>query len=333
MYIGVEDSHNEYRPRLIIWQLTSADDLSGMQNAVLSQHECLLILDSIARFAKPIVVFTGPDITSRTDLHQIVNYGNTLGLKTIVEVKPDQLTANLAEQFHQFGSRVFRLSIDGCIDEDRQMRFKQTPSYFKLEGAVKLLREKKFEIHFSVKIDQPNLRKLGYYLDYAFRCNAQGLYCHLSFDKSIPEVAVGDGFSHSLDEFIGSISDMKYLVPSDMYFSPQCVKYIPYSIDDNDFDFSHSEHPRWIHCCLAGKSFAYIAEDGKVYMCSARCKECGDLRENNYDFKRLWSNASILNLLRAYPRTCVQTRLLFKEHKILFNDHDEMINNLVEIKQ
>jgi len=68
-------------------------------------------------------------------------------------------------------------------------------------------------------------------------------------------------------------------------------------------------------------------------MCSARCKECGDLRENNYDFKRLWSNASILNLLRAYPRTCVQTRLLFKEHKILFNDHDEMINNLVEIKQ
>ena len=331
MYMDTENLPSEYRPRLIIWQLTPPLTDPADSLPVLTLHECELIIDSISEVSKPIVVFTGPSITARTDLYNIVRYGNKHGLKTIIEVTPDDVTDDVINQFQQFGPRIFRLSIEDIIVEDSDTRFQRTTAYLQLEETIKKLRTKGFEIHLSIKVPQPDLRKLEYYLDYAFRCNAQGLYCHLRFDKSIPEIFMSDGCSQSLDEFIGKISEMKSQVPNEMYFSPQCVKYIPFSLDNNDFDFSNITHPRWIHCCLAGKSFGFIAENGKVYLCGTRCKECGDLREYNYDFHRLWSEADLFNLLRPYNRTCVQTRLLFKEQNILYDKQDEMFKEIIGV--
>jgi MoaA/NifB/PqqE/SkfB family radical SAM enzyme len=333
MYLGAEDFSKEYRPRLIIWQLTRNENLPDKSSFILSKHECFLIIDSIASLSKPIVVFSGADITCRPDLYDIVIYGNQRGLKTIIEIKPDKLTNEIVEKFHHLGSRIFRLMINDCITENIDTRFEQSPAFIKLEDTIQRLKSKGFEIHLSIKITHPDLRKLACCLDYAFRCNAQGLYCHLSFDKSIPEVVIGDGSSQSLDEFIGKISDLKSLVPNEMYVSPQCVKYIPFSRDDSDFDLSSVEYPRWVHCCLAGKTYAYIAENGKVYVCSARCKECGDLRESQYDFKSLWFGGNLLNLLRESPRTCVQTRLLFKKKEIVFNNQEEVSNAILEVER
>ena len=333
MYVRMEDFPGGYLPRLIIWQLTRLEDLSTDYSADLSLNECLRIIDSITHLSKPIVIFTGPKITSRSDLYEIVGYGHALNLKTIIELAPEELTPDMIQRFRSFGLRIFRIVMDDCIEEDIDTRFKQSPKFFKLESVIHSLRKIGMEIHLSDIITKPNLRQLSYYLDYALRCNAQGLYCHLRFDKNVPEVAMCDSLTQSLDEYIGNISEMKSLVPSDMYFSPQCIKYFPISLDDFiDFDFSSTEHPRWVHSCQAGKSFTFISETGKVYVCSTRCKECGDLRKNGYDFYKIWDEAEIFNLLRSYSRTCVQTRLLFKKHNIIFTDKDEINNEKLRVE-
>lgn len=313
MHVSNREFPDDFRPRIIVWQLTRRNGFFPLSADLLTLHECLLILDSIARLAKPIVVLTGPKLIDRCDLHELVDYGNALGLKMIAELQPEEITGSLLDQFHAFGARTIRLIIDDRIVEEMNTRFAQSQSLDSLERAIGLLRSKGYEIHFSLTITQPHLRKLSFNLDYAFRSNAKGLYCHLRFDKTVPEVMIFADEVESLDEFIGKISDMKTLVPSDMYVSPQCVKFAPFPLNEQmDFDFSDMKHPRWIHQCLAGKTFAFIDEIGKVYMCSGMCKECGDLREEHFDFKKIWTGSELLQQLRDHQRSCVQTRLMIK---------------------
>jgi MoaA/NifB/PqqE/SkfB family radical SAM enzyme len=313
---NISESCGDFRPRMIIWQLTPDDSsLNGIEES-LNQHECLKIIDSIARLAKPIIVLVGDSLIDRPDLYDIVGYGNALGLKMIVEVLPEQITESLLEQFKSFGARTFRLILNNHIVEDIETRYLISPEFKSLQYAIEILRAREYELHFSYLVTEPNLRKLAFNLDYAFRMNGQGLYCHLRFDRNVKEIVLFDDEIQSLDEFILKISDIKFLLPNDMYLSPQCLRYRPYPEGEiSDFDFSDMKHPHWIHQCLAGKTFAFINDTGKVFACRGMCKECGNLREQNYDFKFIWKNSDIMQLLRENSRSCVQTRLLLKKKR------------------
>jgi MoaA/NifB/PqqE/SkfB family radical SAM enzyme len=132
----------------------------------------------------------------------------------------------------------------------------------------------------------------------------------------MPEENIRDEEKESLDEFIGKISELKPLVPNNMYCSPQCVKYVPFYPDEfPDVEFTFDDYPRWINQCLAGKSFAFINELGKVFVCSGMMEQCGDLRSNGYDFKEVWTDSDTFKELREHRWTCVQTRCKIKEGK------------------
>ena len=315
MHSNTSQSRNDFRPRMIVWQLTGNGALDNLHDKLLNQHECLRIIDSIARLSKPIIVLNGDSLMERPDLHEIIEYGNELDLKMIAEVHPEEITEELLCKFKAFGPKTFRLILNNHIVEDFETRFQLTPAFQSLERAVELLRAKEYELHFSYLVTKLKLRSLAFNLDYAFRKNGHGLYCHLRFDRSVQEVTVIDDEIQSLDEFITKISDLKFILPNNMYLSPQCVRYLPFPAEEQtNFDIFDLRHPRWIHHCLAGKTFAFINELGKVFVCSGMCKECGDLREENYDFKSIWMNSDIMQLLREHSRSCVQTRLLLKKN-------------------
>ncbi len=313
-----------FHPRVIIWQLTSGGHQAapGMEGSTgnghepLSQHECLLIIDSIARLSKPIVVLTGPHLLARTDLVDIVGYANALGLKMIVELLPEELTDDTLKKFRPFGPRIFRIVLDGRIVEDMDHRYRRTPEFCVLEDAVGRMKKAGYEIHFSLNVADTDVRKLSFNVDYAFRSIAKGLYCHLKFDhpeEATPGAAEEEA-PESVDDFITKLSEMKPLIPNNMYFSPQCVKYAPYLPDEQlDLDFEQTDHPKWIHWCLAGKSFAYLDDVGKITVCGGLGAECGDLRANGYDFAAAWSGSDVFRDLRHHLWTCRQTRLQLGE--------------------
>lgn len=318
---GIEE---EFHPRVIIWRLTHEPDDKNITpgspgsngRAILSQHECLLIIDSIARVSKPIVVLTGERLLGRTDLVEIVGYANALGLKMIVELQPQELTDETLQKFRPFGPRIFRIVLDGRIAEDMDTRYRRSPEFAQLEETVHRMKKAGYEIHFSLNVTDTDVRYLSFNVDYAFRSIAKGLYCHLRFDHSDAPAPVADEEEGplSVDAFITKMSEMKPLIPNNMYFSPQCVKYAPYLPDEQvDLDFEQAEHPKWIHWCLAGKSFAYIDEFGRVSVCGGTGTECGELRANGYDFGAVWTGAEIFRDLRHHLWTCTQTRLQLGE--------------------
>jgi len=335
MTTNCDNIHDEHRPRVIIWQLTQGERSYKPPGAgsLLTQHECLLIIDSIARLSKSIVVLTGSNLIRRADLHEIVGYGSALGLKMIIELKPEEISPEVLEKYRQFGPRILRLVLNGCVVEDIDTRFRQSPAFSRLEKAVRRMKDSGFELHFSLNIDKPDIRALGYNLDYAFRSAAKGLFCHLRFNvlRDKKSTARRDGLI-SVDEFIYKISELKPLLPSNMYFSPQCVKYTPCQVEEHSkLEFLRSEHPKWTHSCLAGKTFAFLTETGKVYLCGGMHARCGDLRGCGYDFRRVWMESEVFKLLRDEQRSCTGTRKRFK--KYCSAPGSRMITKTMEVDQ
>jgi hypothetical protein len=315
-YTTAEKKSEELRPRLIVWELTSEDERSVNDSLPLDQHECLLVLDGIARTSKPIIVVKGPSVIYRDNIREIIDYGHTLDLKMIVELQPEELTQDLINHYRSYGVRVFRIILDDRITEDADTRFRQSPQFLVLETAVELLKDNGFELHFSLTLEKSNRRSLAFNLDYAFLKGAKGLYCHLRFPKPAPNQIRTSQYPECIDEFLINIPDMKGRVPNNMYLSPQCVRYIIQTHDEGEIVESYEEKSlRWIPTCLAGRTFGFLDAYGKLYFCQGADVVVGDLRSNGYDFKSLWFRSDLLSELRSKCRSCSETRLFIEETK------------------
>lgn len=293
---------DEFRPRIIVWALAGIHKSDGF-----STHECLLTIDSIARLAKPIIVFTGSNLLHRPDLYQVIEYGTALGLKIIVEARVEELTNHVLSRYKAFGPKLFRLILDGCVIEDSETRYKQSPEFRALQDAIQRLKEVGYEIHLGVTIKDVSIRQLAFYHDFAFRSAANGLYCHLSFEPSGSDITE----NKDVHEVIEALARMKRFSPKTMYVSPQCVKYGPRILPSDRDDDQHNacvDDEEWNHWCLSGKTYAFITSEGKVQVCSSQRQVCGDLRSNGYNFKNIWETSEVFSCLREQERTCRKTQ-------------------------
>jgi len=311
-----EKSPEELRPRLIVWELTPNRESNANGSLPLSQHECLLVLDSIARTSKPIIVVRGPSVIHRDNIHEIIDYGHALDLKMIIELQPEELTQDIINRYRTYGVRIFRIILDGRIAEDANTRFRQSPQFLALETAVGLLKDNGMEAHFSLTLENPDRRSLAFNLDYSFLKGAKGLYCHLRFRQPASKEIRPAQYPGTIDEFLLNIPDMKERVPSNMYLSPQCVKYTIQSPDEWEIvKPSGDKSPRWVPTCLAGRTFGFLDACGKLYLCQGAGIAAGDLRSHGYDFKNLWCCSDMLCDMRSRCRSCSETLLFIEEIK------------------
>lgn len=306
---------DEYSPRIVVWQL--ADLFSNVQ---FSKHECILTIDSISRTGRPIVVLRGPGILHYPGLFEIIEYGFALGLKMIVEAPPQDITLDVIKKFGAFGKKIFRIIVDDCITESPETRFQEKNELKILRECIQRLRRYGFEVHFSITVHDPDIRKLAFYHDYAFRTRADGLYCHLKFDK-LPKQKKQEITNSEITTFIESIATMKGFSPKQMYFSPQCVKYMYTHSANHNNGCSHDAE--WTHSCLAGKTFAYITFEGKVEICEGVHIECGDLRQADYNFKEIWQSSNHLRFLRKEECPCHEVRTRINNIQMITTDKNE----------
>jgi hypothetical protein len=297
------ESTEQNVPKLIVWQLADA------AGASFTLHESLLTIESIAALSRPIVVLTGPRLLGRYDLFQIVEYGFALGLKMIVEAEPEELNDTILGLYGRFGKRVFRVIVDGRVQEDPARRFRDTPELRALDACIANLRRHGYEIHLSLTVKDTDRRKVSHVHDYALQRDARGLFCHIDLadGQGAEEVRPGE-----IDLLLGRISSIKNSIGGPMYFSPQCVTYRLLSPTPQGGPFRGprpvSRDDSWFITCAAGRSYAMITADGQVRLCRNVPEACGDLRASNYDFAGIWYTASAFLLLRGEDVQCGSVR-------------------------
>ncbi len=72
--------------------------------------------------------------------------------------------------------------------------------------------------------------------------------------------------------------------------------------------------------CYAGKIAGVIMNNGSVYPCELLDRKLGELRENNYDFKKIWFSRQAMDIRNDIKKTnCFCTHELFLANNILYN--------------
>lgn len=161
------------RPFMIIWETTHACDLACRHcraEAIpehdplsLSFEEARRLLEQVEEFGKPrpIFIFTGGDPFKRSDLFDLMAYGNQLGLAMAVSPSGTPLLneANL-RRVKENGGKAISLSIDGSTPE-RHDNFRQVSGSFALTTAGwQMARQIGLKLQLNTTVTRYNLDDL-----------------------------------------------------------------------------------------------------------------------------------------------------------------------------
>jgi radical SAM protein len=161
------------RPFMIIWETTHACDLAcrHCRAEAIPEHDPLSLnfdeakrlLEQVESFGKPrpIFIFTGGDPFKRTDLFDLLAYGNQLGLVMAVSPSGTPLLneANL-RRVKETGAKAISLSIDGSTSE-RHDDFRRVPGSFALTtNGWQIARKIGLKLQLNTTVTRYNLDDL-----------------------------------------------------------------------------------------------------------------------------------------------------------------------------
>jgi radical SAM protein len=137
----------DQRPFMIIWETTTACDLScrhcraqaqpALDPDALTTEEAKRLIDQVHAFGKPhpIFIFTGGDPFKRADIFDLVRYAAEGGLPVAVSPSGTPLlTRENLQKLKDAGAKAISLSIDGS-NAERHDDFRRVPGSFALTTA------------------------------------------------------------------------------------------------------------------------------------------------------------------------------------------------------
>jgi len=86
------------------------------------------VLDDLAAFGVPVVLFSGGEPTTRGDLPELIAHARAAGLRAVVSTNGTLITPEMAAEFANVGVSYVGVSLDGLSDTND--RFRGTPGAF-----------------------------------------------------------------------------------------------------------------------------------------------------------------------------------------------------------
>ena len=112
---------------IVVWNLTRTCNLKCVHcytdsDALkypdeLSTDECKAVLDDLAHFKVPAVLFSGGEPLARKDLFELATYARSRGLHVVASTNGTLITRGVAEEFKRIGFSYVGISLDSAIPE------------------------------------------------------------------------------------------------------------------------------------------------------------------------------------------------------------------------
>ena len=113
---------SERRP-IIVWNITRACNLkcihcyndsgSGKNFNDITTEKAKAVLDDLAGFGVPSVLFSGGEPLMRPDLFDLIRYAGQAGLRTVISTNGTLITADVAQKIKDCGVSYVGISLDG----------------------------------------------------------------------------------------------------------------------------------------------------------------------------------------------------------------------------
>lgn len=108
---------------VVVWNCTQTCNLkcvhcyAGSENRCyqneLSTQEAKAMIDDLAAFGSPVLLFSGGEPTMRHDLAELMHYAKSKGMRVVISTNGTLITAAMAREFAEVGLSYVGVSLDG----------------------------------------------------------------------------------------------------------------------------------------------------------------------------------------------------------------------------
>ncbi|OVE73902.1 hypothetical protein BVX94_02405, partial [bacterium B17] len=295
----MKKSQDNETPRVIAWELTRRCSLNCQHcrgNArdenysdEFTTEECFKVIDNIASQSSLInhqssivLILTGGEPMTRPDIYDISRYATDAGMHTVMAPCGHLITTETAKKMKEAGIEAISISIDGSTPEKHDDFRGVNGAYSRTIEGLKCAIDAGIPFQVNTTVTSQNVNDLTDIYQLAIELGAK------TFDVFFL-VPTGRG------------SELKDLeISAEQY--ENALDWIQKTSENSPIKVKTTCAPHYARLqkqaapgaphssggCMAGRGFVFISHRGELQPCGFFDRPCGDLRENDYDFMKLY---------------------------------------------
>ena len=171
LYFGTVEESDRLRYRkgahrrpVVVWNCTPTCNLAcshcyaafAGEQKVLSTEQALAVIDDLADFGAPVILFSGGEPFTRPDIRQLAEHAKSRGIRVTFSTNGTLIDDGWADWIRDLGVSYVGISIDGT--EAVHDAFRRHPgAYAKSLAAIRRLRDRKVKVGLRVTMTRDNV--------------------------------------------------------------------------------------------------------------------------------------------------------------------------------
>ena len=283
-------------PRVVAWEVTRRCPLAckhcraGAQDCAyegeLSTEECLRVLDSLARFGRPMIIWTGGEPMYRPDIIGLVRGAAARGLRSVMAPCGTLVTRAALLALKEAGVTACSFSLDGATAEAHDAFRGVAGAFDNVTRAMAVAAEIGMPFQVNATVSRLNRSELPAIREAAIARGARTL--DLFFLVPVGRGAELRDLSLSPDE---TESVLRWAFEMDRQgpihvretCAPQAVR-IWHALGKPGLEPAG---------CMGGRGFVFISHTGVLQPCGFLDVPSGDLRTCDFDFQKAYESSPV----------------------------------------
>lgn len=306
----------EFAPKWIAWEITrrcnlrcvhcrSSSEMEAKGHPDFSTIEAYRILDDIVSYANPVVVLSGGEPLSRTDVFDIAQYGTGKGLRMCLATNGTLVNDEVCEKIKASGIRIVSLSLDGADEAVHDDFRNQKGAFAGTVNAARLFKKYGIEFIINSSFTKRNQEQIPLVYKLAKDLGATAWYMFMIVPTGRGEEIMKELITK---EDYDGILDWHYDMEKEedlMLVRPTCAPHYYRVVLQKAKEDGEAFRRRTLKFstggskgCLAGQLICLIDVDGNVLPCSYFPLPAGNIGKQS--FKDIWENSELFKNLRDF---------------------------------
>jgi len=295
--------------RLVAWEVTRRCPLSCRHcrgaardteyAGELTTAEAELLIDRIAEFASPILIFTGGEPMIRPDVYDLAARAAARGLRPVMSPCGPLLNEQSVRRLLEAGIRRVSVSIDGKDAAAHDALRGQDGAFHAVVRGVRCATAAGLEVQVHTVVTRLTVDDVPAILDLAEELGAVSyspfVLVPAGRGRELRDIALSAGEHERFLRWLWRESGRRAIE-----IRPTCAP--EYARIMRQFPGEGRAPRRMSRGCLAGNGFVFVSHVGDLQPCGFFEQRAGNLRAVDFDFRRLYEESPLFRALRDPDR-------------------------------
>jgi radical SAM protein with 4Fe4S-binding SPASM domain len=260
----------------------------------LTTSEAKGMIDELATFGRPVLIFSGGEPLVRHDIFEVADYARGKGLPIALATNGTLVDAPMAKRIKEAGIYYASVSLDGSQAATHD-KFRGAGAFEKTITGMRLMQEAGIKVQVNFTVTKMNVDQVPevYALCRAHKAIALYLFLLVPVGCGV-EIADSQMLStREVEDYLKwvALKDKEGPLPLKAICAPQYFR-----VEHEVLGQAAPEIPSDRKGCLAGLHMCFVTHKGDVYPCGYLPLSAGNIRSKS--FRDIWNNSKLFTSLR-----------------------------------